>query len=123
MSTFKVGDWVRNIKYTNCVFKIKSFDKAVSTTEYDSANGYYGDESRGAMLEDLKPWTPQPGEWCWFWTNGGKVLPGILRVVHDGRYFYDSPFINTTHEVVGFDRYGAQYCEPFIGQLPSWVKE
>lgn len=53
------------------------------------------------------PWHPKVGEWCWFWDENYTTailakfenISNGLFVEHHGNIF--------------------EYCEPFIGQLPT----
>lgn len=56
-------------------------------------------------------WQPKPGEYCWFWENGDKMpLFGKLTgMTESGKFFSD------------WGTY--DYCEPFIGKLPTILKD
>lgn len=56
-------------------------------------------------------WQPKEGEYCWFWENGYKMsLLGKLTGITDSGKFFS-----------GWGTY--DYCEPFIGELPTNLKE
>lgn len=55
-------------------------------------------------------WQPQPGEWCWFW-NEYDDIPTLNRFLC--MYSDDENGLPN-----GFD-----FCEPFTGQLPSFLKD
>lgn len=57
--------------------------------------------------EDCVLWQPQPGEWCWFWNDDNTlVLAQFAHGLSNGAKFTSKNLMY-------------QYCEPFIGQLPS----
>ncbi len=59
----------------------------------------------------LELWHPKVGEWCWFWDENYTTailakfenISNGLFVEHHGNIF--------------------EYCEPFIGQLPTHLKD
>jgi hypothetical protein len=106
MTKFKVGDWVRNV-YTELPYRFSDTDLKFVEVDPTYAND--------------KLWEPKVGDWCWFWNNKGKVLIGTFWSQDENIYFYNSPFINTDHNIIGTERYKSQHCEPFIGTLPSFL--
>lgn len=101
MQQFKDKDWLRVIagheRPMNSVFQIKS-----CLTRY--------------KLSDVELWQPKKGEWCWFQfaqpkTVNYQILSKFKLSSPCGRYYED---ING----MCFD-----FCEPFIGELPSFLKE
>lgn len=104
MSTYKPGDWLIDIKGSqrplNTIFKVE-------------------DEYTRYRVADVRPWQPEPGEWCWFWDISWQY-PQLLQF--DG--IDDNIFKSkTTIEIGDVDCYRWSHCEPFIGQLPSICKE
>ena len=112
MSSFKPGDWVVNtttddyydgirnwfqLKETDLIFK-----QGVNATEW---------ESNFKFVNSHKIWQPKVGEWCWFWDENYTTailakfenISNGLFVEHHGNIF--------------------EYCEPFIGQLPTHLKD
>jgi len=107
---FKVGDWI--------VIKDKPY-KIV--TVYGPSSGdlygkvaYANPVTKGAVLVDIssiKLWEPQPDEWCWFWDDvddSALVLEKYIDLTNTGLYKTDG--------------YNWGKCEPFIGELPTYVK-
>ena len=91
---FKVGDWVRHPSGT-IIQLTNAFTQPFNLPE-------------GTIL-----WKPQEGEWCWFY--GGS----FSQVIIDRFSYIDEEllkFVSTT----GLHR---PNCEPFIGTLPSPLKE
>ena len=106
MSTFKPGEWV----------DIPSLN--TEPVQYRSDLCHLG----------LELWKPKPGEWCWFW-NDNNYLPNIrqfstcLKTI-DGTIIHlikqdKSAGILMSH--CGIEGY--THCEPFIGQLPTTIKD
>lgn len=93
--TFRVGDWV------DYIYGAKEPHRA-SKPEVESYS------------HAIKIWKPEPNEWCWFWNGIDKNTPVLSRFAHMaiGGYattgFYITPF---------------DYCEPFIGTLPTTLKD
>ena len=108
LEKFKVGDWYRN-KHLNKLYQV---------------NGYEGDfhvvigqwvQHTDEVLNNFELWVPKEGEWCWFWNNKNK-LPTLTKFdFKTGRYWTSG---GTQGEFFGFE-----HCEPFIGQLPTHLKE
>ena len=101
---FKVGDWVRDLR-DNSVFQINSvnFNLNLSIT-----NGVY------------IHWQPKKGEWCWFSIkNRIPTIGQFLSIETDGNRKYSATFPNTPHPFITY----YDYCEPFLGQLPTNIQE
>lgn len=109
MEQFKIGDWVQVIagheRPIGSLFKVKS-----CLTRYRAA--------------DVKLWEPNEGEWCWFYTSESKgrryINPQLGRFqnfVKQNTNTYKNGYRFVTD--VGFYK----QCEPFIGELPSFLKE
>ena len=130
MSQFKVGDWVRHL-INNNIFQLirkdiidnENYDLIYFNTYYDEEDCIHVFDGEIFQSEQYEHWQPKEGEWCWFWTNKGKILLGRLFKFESNAYYYDSPFCNMDINEVGIDRFKANYCEPFIGKLPSFLKD
>lgn len=61
----------------------------------------------------FKRWQPNEGEWCWFWSDNytKPVLTKFIRLQKNVKYCYQTN-----------ERY-FEHCEPFIGELPSTIKD
>ena len=112
---FKVGDWaVATPNSTPRIGKIKKIIKAWTDQSYlrfENGDSYF--------LHLCKPWSPQVGEWCWWWNDFDipvkpELLKGYKRV-SDGKI------------VASCLEYGRckdfTHCEPFTNKLPSCLKE
>lgn len=118
---FKVGDWVirgndqgidSNGKNANrLIFKITKFG-ILDDEELAVFNRH------SAPLNELNKWQPKVGEWCWFY-NEIPNKPPIL-----GKFI--GMFMSSTYKchwrgiVDSFTIY--EHCEPFIGELPSFLQ-
>ena len=93
---FKVGDWVYN-----------TVSKVYSRVEEDSI-----------LLDNYNPnnifelWQPKEGEWCWFYSN---FWMDKLPILEQFSHIEDNKF-KTKRGVLTME------CEPFIGELPSFLK-
>lgn len=62
-------------------------------------------------------WKPKEHEWCWFWDEGMKpVLSKYVRYLKVLGYVSEGAWYQK-------EKTGWQYCEPFIGELPSYIQE
>ena len=112
MNEFKVGDWV--ILLNKDVHKVEAISKNgrvlfLSTHEIPQADNWWG-------VDQCKPWQPKEGEWCWFqWaqpkTANYQILSKFKLNSPCGRYYED------------IDGMCFDFCEPFIGTLPSFLKD
>lgn len=100
---FKVGDWVR--APSGCIYQI------------NETNILHG-------TEHFIPWQPKPGEWCWV---GYKLMKFSKLIKED--YSTTFEFISPDRDADGhkikkyiLERH-LQVVEPFIGQLPTFLKE
>lgn len=64
---------------------------------------------------ELKLWKPQLGEWCWFYEDTEYTTINIVA-----KYSHTD---KNGHYILG-DKIGYPYtfCEPFKGELPSFLK-
>ena len=94
---FKVGDWVvfNNEVDEPITFQISYIGKWIHNKK---------DDRFTPALCDY--WQPKVGEWCWCYSSqGGKgtdIPPNLVRYSH----YYEDLIV-----------------EPFIGELPSFIKE
>ena len=119
MNPFKPGDWVK-------------YKDQQDTTIYKVINILPNDlidiEDTIVDKYDIELWQPQPGEWCWF-LNHKNDLPRLRKFISASNPF-DRPTVYTTQPdpstemsraYCGIESYN--YCEPFIGQLPTILKD
>lgn len=108
---FKVGDWVRDGK------NIYQFIEPSSIHSYESS------------LQRCELWQPKPGEFCWFW-NEPSDIPILAKLISI-EYFLEKPteYKIKTPSYISETVYSCmtymyfKNCEPFIGQLPTNLKD
>ena len=112
MSKFKPGDWVVNTTTDNYYkgirnwFQLKETD-LIFKQEVNAAEW----ESNCAFVNCHEIWQPKAGEWCWFWDeNYTTAILAKFENISNGLF--------VEHHGNTFD-----YCEPFIGQLPTHLKD
>lgn len=109
-SKFKVGDWVRTLDWDTSTWKyISQIKKITSEWEYPIITEY-----GRFRLDSTKLWQPKPGEWCWFWdafTKDAPLLTRFIKMTPEGYYTSHSRNKEYSH------------CEPFVGTLPSSLKD
>ena len=111
MYNFKVGDFVKYI-HSNA-------SKPLKINNINYSRYYFEGTSMSCLDYELIPWTPEPGEWCWFFNK--DRIPTISQFVefHKDINKYFATYPNKQKS------FGAYYthCEPFIGELPSNLKD
>lgn len=119
MEKLKIGDFVRH-NGDEGVFKILSIADLGDTI-------FYSDGNRSHREEKLKLWQPKEGEWCWFWNHEDDVpiLAKYLRIEECLRTSIITKNIQMFFVVSGrcYGDNAFKYCEPFIGELPSFLKD
>ena len=94
---FKVGDWVRHTYYNT----VEKWDGTICETYHS----------------DFDLWQPQEDEYCWL----NKELVKITHInVYDSDKFY---FIGVVNEDERKGYFSISELEPFIGTLPSFIKD
>ena len=112
MQNFKVGDWVKSTKYQH----LKPI-QIESTYESNERKGELGLKSGGTVLysSEAVHWKPKIGEWCWFWNFNEMPTLEQFSKYHN----LDDHLGN--YETLAVKLY--QHCEPFIGELPTYLKD
>jgi len=100
---FKVGDWV------TC--------EMGGTKPYKIINETILKYCTNGSRKNVKLWEPQKGEWCWFYELENNPILARYNKFINGEY--EALAIDPNRRLLG--HFG--FCEPFIGQLPSFVKE
>ena len=98
MCEFRVGDWITISK-----------GKAWKATEFDVAHL--------KLDNDVELWQPKEGEWCWIGKNLSKI------VAHDRDGYFTCLTSNGTYTAYMKLEYIYKIAEPFIGELPSFLKD
>lgn len=105
----KVGDWI-----CNNGAHMNGLNKGTFKVDHSWLTSRPGGNTcRTGKDEDFYPWQPTKGEWCWFWT--GNDIPVLGRFEKQSRQYF-----SIDH---GSSGYGFAHCEPFIGTLPSHLKD
>lgn len=108
MTNFKLGDWARVIEghAKNNIFKVTG----LLGTDILLGNCF------NYKADHCTLWTPEEGEWCWFW--------GIFDLVPKLAQFIDVH--SKGYHAKTFSANDSSYysnVEPFIGQLPTILKD
>lgn len=120
MQNFKVGDWVKDIQ-DEALYKIKeikefpeepTYKRFIFSSTKETWIDIYNDE---IDTDGWKPWQPKLGEWCWFWNFNEMPTLEQFSKYHN----LDDHLGN--YETLAVKLY--QHCEPFIGELPTYLKD
>lgn len=107
---FKVGDWVVDIHSTTKAQVLEVFGNQIRV------KFCYPDAIITTDSSDFIPWVPKKGDWCWFLNKGRiPVISQFHSLEIEGNRKYSATFPNTPHPMIGY----YDYCEPFIGNLPT----
>lgn len=113
---YKIGNFVRikaGINRPSYVASIKRVDKD-SITNNTMYNGIR------LFDHDLEPWEPREGEWCW---NIEKRSLGRINQIIETKYGTEYYFLTNSNGVESYGAYSADRFEPFIGTLPTFIKD
>ena len=111
---FKVGDWVVEIHSTTKAQVLELFGNQIRV------KFCYPDAIITTDSSDFIPWVPKKGECCWFWNKGATItVLELLEIVEDGNRKYFAAMPNIPHSLGGY----YQYCEPFLGTLPTELQK
>lgn len=112
MLNFKVGDWVTTPH--RGTFRI---EHEMELASWEITLG-----------GQAKLWQPKLNEWCWFWNKNkghpdfGPRLAQFMCKIEELQEPMDFPsFYSTKYKPLNYG-YLYDYCEPFIGQLPTQIK-
>ncbi len=103
---FKVGDWITRVE-DNCSRQIIS----ISENYYDMGKIIFDKN-----IFTYKLWQPQPNEWCWLY---GKLIK--LTDISSIEYCQYITSVGDNDEASY--EYLQANCEPFIGILPTFLKD
>jgi len=106
---YKKGDWVRIVS-ENTIYQIKSVNSEDLFAQITLTNK----KGFSVFKKDLIFWEPKRDEWCWFWNNIEDIP--ILRQ-------FSKNVINYIYNFKTLENEYYKYCEPFIGTLPTILKE
>ena len=115
---FKVGDWVVEIHSTTKAQVLELFDYQIRV------KFCYPDAIITTDSSDFIPWAPKKGDWCWFWDYDNQPAIGKSNGVTPSSENCDFYMGNTSHPYnIPHLFQGFVFCEPYIGQLPSVIKD
>ena len=103
---FKIGDWVEVTYYTG-----KRTIAKVSSKDTVQENGV-GQNYSTDLSKDWKLWSPRDGEWCWV----DDSLCICTKVTKENTFIVENSTRGTIEATLNA-------VEPFIGTLPTFVKE
>ena len=118
MCNFKEGNWVRVPTYARIFrFKYIFIDEGITYVQdgYDDTFG-----QQGWLPEECELWSPRVGEWCWFY-QATAILPQLAQ--YQGVSTESQGYKNHVAMHEDIDSYGWDYVEPFVGDLPSFIKD
>lgn len=78
-------------------------------------------EEKAWFLQDCELWEPKPGEWCWFWDDDMRIplLDNFVYNKVDNVVTFTE--LDSKPYIANISDKAYQYCEPFLGTLPSTV--
>lgn len=111
---FKIGDWVRSkgseINSQNAELLVKQLKSQIQIDKFIIP-----------YIDEWELWQPKEGEWCWFWDDGYR--PMLCKSNGKVIKYFNGTILYMSDEYIYSGTFGTRYCEPFIGELPSFIKE
>lgn len=106
---FKIGDWVR------VNGKIQQIEEFVNEDSYGKHDMVELTDDY-VHIDELVNWQPKGGEWCWVSDSKDFFDPKLRKFsrINSSEKVFKEP---NGREVIYL------YCEPFIGSLPTNIKE
>ena len=121
MSNFKVGDFVRYIH--------SNTSKPLKINNINCGRYYFEGTNMSCLEHEIRPWTPEPGDWCWFYNNETDI-PTLAKLISISKLFdRKETYIVATPSCISETSYNYSRtmtlanCQPFIGELPSNLKD
>ena len=131
---FQIGDWVKDIQ-NGALYKIKEIKEFPKEPTYKRFNFFNTKETWIDIFNDevdsdeWELWKPTKDKWCWFFNNKTDI-PTLAKLIEITTLFdRDKTYIVKTPSCISETSYNYsrtmnfKYCEPFIGELPSFIKE
>lgn len=127
---FKAGDWIRQVKSNFSDYsRICKIVDCVENNLYSVETNIFDIDCINNTDESFELWQPKPNEWCWFW-NEPSDIPILAKLISI-EYFLEKPteykiktpsyISETVHSCMTYMYF--KNCEPFIGQLPTILKD
>ncbi len=114
MSNLKPGDWViisvKKKPYTHIIKIIKIIQE--TETDYAIIESIDKEVILDGKFLKIELWQPKLGEWCWFYSKHTNIAPVLRKFEykHNNSFYTNDEMIFTG-------------CEPFIGNLPNFIKD
>ena len=132
MNSFKPGDWIKSTRYPN----LRPI-QIISIYESNTRPGILGLKSKGTVLysDEVELWQPKVSEWCWFInTDCAPLLAQFVKMQTQSFWINNEYKSVLGYKANKFGHYSGNigpvdedyvfvYCEPFIGQLPTSLKD
>ena len=126
MNPFKPGDWVKyKDQQDTTIYKVMDI----------LSNDLIDIEDTIVDKYDIELWQPKPNEWCWFInTNCAPLLAQFVKMQNQSFWINNEYKSVLGYKANKFGHYSGNigpkdedyvfvYCEPFIGQLPTHIKD
>ena len=127
MNSFKLDDWVRVMEghAKNKIFKVTG----LLGTDVLLGNCF------NYKADHCELWQPKVGEWCWFINDNCAPLLAQFVKMQDQSFWINNEYKSVLgYKANKFGHYSGNigpkdedyvfvYCEPFIGQLPTHLKD
>lgn len=97
------------------IYQIKAISKNSTKLFLDTKESPQSDNWWN--IAQCKFWRPKEGEWCWFWNEYSKYTLTLGKLA---RYSEEEKLYFSYNGVVYMSY---KHCEPFIGELPSFLKD
>ena len=114
---FKVGDFVRVAPKSNRAITNSGTTEFTGIIRVIDKYNLYNirgiDGTDWFESDDIQPWTPIKGEWCWFYDNPNKDKYCNLSQFNE---MYNNYFMSITNTPW-------KCCEPFLNSIPSYLKD
>lgn len=108
-NSFKAGDWIR-VPNHNHIFQFTStFTENGIEYMSDGYEDIFGQQ--GWTIDEVEPWEPKEGEWCWYGYE-------IVQVIDNS-----NPIKVCRQESDSYEEVSVDKLEPFKGELPSFIKD
>lgn len=123
---FKAGDWIIITAFDNKKFIVRYYNHKFKENILTINNTIHFPSGRGLGYTML--WQPQVDEWCWFY-NSLTDTPTLSKLISI-ESIYERPeiYLAETPSCISKTSYGYsssiqfKFCEPFLGELPSFLQ-
>ncbi len=113
---FRVGDFVRVAPKSNRAITNSGTTEFTGIIRFIDKHNLYNIEgiydTDWFESDDIQPWTPVKGEWCWFYDSEYSKSTALAKF----NEMWKNKFRSTTNTPWNF-------CEPFLNSIPSYLKD